>query len=768
MPKNDIIEHLKSGNAGFIMEADMGEVRELARGNPTAAFYAGLLVRSQERAGVTGSGASSNPEVLSRSLILFQTALGSSAVRVREEAARELLVPALNQEMSPRSLLGELKSLPEESKASKTGTPPEGLGNNPVITLRAAALYVLEEYAGAAGALEEQNSPGSWDKALGIAAELGIQGPGGSQERTSPEKNILRGKVLGFLLAGVPDPAYLWAYRELSRLSPDFLSDSEGAAVLGRIAASKASYTEGMTHFRKVLKQDPSLFFQYPEAAGDLGRCFQYTGAHEEGVSLFLAWDKALQNGAVMDPGLRRGNPRIDVSQIRYRLLYFLGRIERQRKNYAQGGVYFQEALPFAPDEQQEDACIWYILNVSWLNKPEQLVPLLHTFMERWHDPSYFSDLLDPLCRYLVANRRWADMLNLFTRLRFLADGRSAAKYAYILGRALGEGYIPVIDAAVALYTPGMDGLCSEEERKDFLARTFFRIAFEEENASFYYRALSASYLGDQRLLIPDEEAEESEQTGGTAPHPEEMALLLGFFECGAELYSLPYIRDARDGLSTPELRVIAEALSDCGQWIEAIRLVSAYMSREDYRVTRGDMRLSYPRAFKDIIEENADAEGLPRVILYGLIRTESHFDPGIISYAGEIGLSQLMPATAKEEAERLRKKGGPDYRNNLDLQNPVINVRIGSSYLKYLFDVMKSPMQALLSYNGGYNRVRRWRTAESAFPEDLFLETITITETREYGKLVLGAAAAYGYLYFDLTMEGVATKVFRRSNLLL
>jgi soluble lytic murein transglycosylase len=156
---------------------------------------------------------------------------------------------------------------------------------------------------------------------------------------------------------------------------------------------------------------------------------------------------------------------------------------------------------------------------------------------------------------------------------------------------------------------------------------------------------------------------------------------------------------------------------------------------------------------------------GIPTEILYGLIRTESAFDPDIISHAGAIGLSQIVPPTALETAARIRKLGGPNYidnTNSIDLRNPVTNVHIGAFYLSQLITLMDSPMQALLAYNGGMTRVRRWRAAEKDLPEDLFLETIGLIETREYGKQVLAAAVAYGYLYFDLSMEAVVADIYK------
>jgi soluble lytic murein transglycosylase len=187
-------------------------------------------------------------------------------------------------------------------------------------------------------------------------------------------------------------------------------------------------------------------------------------------------------------------------------------------------------------------------------------------------------------------------------------------------------------------------------------------------------------------------------------------------------------------------------------------------MEREDYEMDQRDLEMYYPRPFTELIDTNARATGLLPPIFFGLIRTESIFIPDIVSRAGAVGLAQLMPATAREVAGMIVKKGGPDYNAGgfIDLRNPEVNVHLGAFYLSYLVDSMGSPMLALLSYNGGIGRIRRLRRAAPSLPEDLFLETITITETREYGKKVMAAAAAYGYLYYDMTMEAVFADIFK------
>jgi len=155
--------------------------------------------------------------------------------------------------------------------------------------------------------------------------------------------------------------------------------------------------------------------------------------------------------------------------------------------------------------------------------------------------------------------------------------------------------------------------------------------------------------------------------------------------------------------------------------------------------------------------------------LFFAIVRTESFFMPEVASHAGAIGLSQLMPATALDMASRIARTTGPDYRSpeystgdGIDLRNPETNIHIGSFYMNYLLQTMDSPMLALLAYNGGMGRVRRWRSAEPNFPDDLFLETIEFPETREYGRRILQAAAIYGYLYYNMNTSDVVADIYR------
>ncbi|MDR2102111.1 MAG: lytic transglycosylase domain-containing protein [Treponema sp.] len=740
LSKKEASQRLKRGDIGFILNSEPKKMRELARIHPSAPFYAGLLVRSRQdepRQGtaVTGSGdtarpdpridplgtGGSSPEILAAAL--FEAALDSPAPRIREEAARELFLPVLEGKISARRILDRG---PEKNNAPASG----GEADSAALTLRGAALYALNSLGELRELYADREPQSSWDRAL-----IALAGAD-------------KGRARDFLLAGPIDGACQWAFDEILNRHPTLLTEFETAAITGRFAVARSAFNEGLEQFRLALAGDPGLFFEYPDLITDLGRSFQFTPTQTEGIDLFLAWENYLAMGKVPEnvPGIPNfpAGPLpggVKGGNIRYRLLFFAARIARQRERYDQAVELFTQALPFAPDPLQEDACIWYILNISLPDNPG----ILPGYILRWHDDAYFADILDLFAQSLVAKRQWKTLLETFALIRSGTDGATIAKYAYIIGRAVMEGYISLGETGGAA------------------AAEFFTIAFEEGQASLYYRSLSASYL--KKRFLPLKGGKGSRKINArNFPHAPEMELLLGFFEYGAPSFAPAYVEAAADRLSIGELRALAEAQTAAGYWDEVIRLVALYMGREDYEINRRDMELYYPRPFRELIEENARNEGLPPEIFYGLIRTESAFVPNILSRVGAIGLSQLMPSTAEDMAGRIARKGGPNYgeTGKIELRDPRINLHIGAVYLKYLIEYQGSPMLALLAYNGGMGRVRRWRTEEPNLPEDLFLETIEYQETREYGRRVLAAAAAYGYLYYDMSMEAVIADIFK------
>lgn len=86
--------------------------------------------------------------------------------------------------------------------------------------------------------------------------------------------------------------------------------------------------------------------------------------------------------------------------------------------------------------------------------------------------------------------------------------------------------------------------------------------------------------------------------------------------------------------------------------------------------------------------------------VAFGLVRTESEFKNYATSRVGAMGLTQLMPKTAKWLEPGV---------GEADLRNPETNLKIGFRYLRQLIDKYEGDQRlALLAYNRGPGTVDR------------------------------------------------------------
>jgi len=153
--------------------------------------------------------------------------------------------------------------------------------------------------------------------------------------------------------------------------------------------------------------------------------------------------------------------------------------------------------------------------------------------------------------------------------------------------------------------------------------------------------------------------------------------------------------------------------------------------------------RALYPREYAGRIKAALAGSGLDPDIVYALIRQESFFDPQAVSGAGAVGLTQMLPDTAKAVARRLGLR-----TDRLDLTDPEVNIRLGVAYFLERLARAGNLPAALAGYNAGENRVALWRAALEPLGEELFIELIPYTETRDYVRRILANAAMYGRLY--------------------
>jgi soluble lytic murein transglycosylase len=132
--------------------------------------------------------------------------------------------------------------------------------------------------------------------------------------------------------------------------------------------------------------------------------------------------------------------------------------------------------------------------------------------------------------------------------------------------------------------------------------------------------------------------------------------------------------------------------------------------------------------------------------LVLAVVRQESAFDEGAISYAGARGLMQLMPATAKHVARTI----GVRYSRDRLTKDANYNLRIGRAYLSRLLDSFDgSEMLALAAYNAGPQRVSQW-IKENGDPRSSkvdpveWIERIPFSETRNYVMRVLESLVVY------------------------
>jgi soluble lytic murein transglycosylase-like protein len=111
-------------------------------------------------------------------------------------------------------------------------------------------------------------------------------------------------------------------------------------------------------------------------------------------------------------------------------------------------------------------------------------------------------------------------------------------------------------------------------------------------------------------------------------------------------------------------------------------------------------------------IQDAAEAEGLDPDLGFRLVRAESNFNWRARSHAGALGLTQLMPYTARWLDRRMTT---PER-----IMQPEANLAVGFRYLRRLIDKYGDLRLALLAYNRGEGAVdrdlRRGRNPENGY----------------------------------------------------
>ena len=154
-----------------------------------------------------------------------------------------------------------------------------------------------------------------------------------------------------------------------------------------------------------------------------------------------------------------------------------------------------------------------------------------------------------------------------------------------------------------------------------------------------------------------------------------------------------------------------------------------ASMKKTDHKTA---LPYLFPMPHQQHIESVVAGKSVSKALVYGVIRQESGYIADVRSPAGATGLMQLMPATAKEVANKI------GIESPWKLIDAETSIRLGVSYLDSVlrrFD--GNVVLAAAAYNAGPTRVSRW-ISDTSLAADIWVETIPYDETRDYVKGVL------------------------------
>ncbi|WP_414529902.1 transglycosylase SLT domain-containing protein [Nodularia chucula] len=189
------------------------------------------------------------------------------------------------------------------------------------------------------------------------------------------------------------------------------------------------------------------------------------------------------------------------------------------------------------------------------------------------------------------------------------------------------------------------------------------------------------------------------------------------------------------------------------GQNLSAINLISRLEDREtpeeqaEYQALSKQVtywQARYPFLYRQEIKKWSGERQLNSLLVIGLMRQESMFEPKIRSVVGATGLMQIMPSTGEWIAPQINLD-----TKNLNLEDPNENINLGTWYLDYTHrQYNNDSMLAIASYNAGPGNVARWlRTIGKNDPDD-FVEDIPFNETKNYVRQVFGNYWNYLRLY--------------------
>lgn len=179
-----------------------------------------------------------------------------------------------------------------------------------------------------------------------------------------------------------------------------------------------------------------------------------------------------------------------------------------------------------------------------------------------------------------------------------------------------------------------------------------------------------------------------------------------------------------------------------------------------------------YPLKYEKLVEKAAKEYGVDICLVYGIIRTESGFEPEALSQAGAIGLMQIMPDTFTWLQNYRTDFMPEEIFDSSELYKPEVNIDYGVFLLSYLLEHYEGNVPLVIcSYNAGYGNVDEWLADGTLNADDVAAEDVPFPETSNYLTKVTTAMNMYRELYFaentdsDISKSGNDTDTYASNS---
>ncbi|MBK9034692.1 MAG: transglycosylase SLT domain-containing protein [Myxococcales bacterium] len=535
------------------------------------------------------------------------------------------------------------------------------------------------------------------------------------------------------------------------------------------VAAGEADPARGQAALRDFLATYPAhpLAAEADRALVAAGAAPTYTAedriARAQRLVSAHAWDAAVAELTMIDARVPKAT--------RIRRDYWLGTtLFKMRRRYADAGrlllsvademrsaeALFHGARALSRADHDDDAIRHYRRVVkqypktSWAEEAQYLTGWLE--FNRGDYRKAIGPLAETIRRY--PKSKWMDDALWFLGMSHYLVGDRAAALPHLAKLAARSGSL---EAGKGAYwqARALDGLGRADEATPIYQRIVGRWPFS------WYALLATARLGERGVAIGP--------FGTTPPSPRgpeiadtiEPALVADpAIRAFDELITAGLATDAGVDLARRErgfvkrhpraqaLAVLFERYGAGRNWTRPWKLANAYDGGALDTPAEGRARPwwlhAYPEAYKDLVERYRPLGGSPPYYLYAIMRKESGYDPGVLSYADAQGLLQMIPATTIRVARQLHLTYAPG-----DLYAPELNIHTGSWYIGRLLAKFNGQIPiGAGSFNSGPRPVVKWVAENGARPIDEFVELVSYVQTREYMKKVTENYARYVYLY--------------------